>query len=146
MQFPFSTYGFPSVYAESLSFISHETHDSDSTLVDVQNGGVGGVGSAGEEGVHMDPFLSAASVLTSFDQGGSLWEAGMGVQSFESDPAFLAGCGAVGQASVGGNIWDGGDGTVKSGEWGAGDGANHEGWDVGDAGLLGFDAFGRGNK
>jgi transcriptional enhancer factor len=145
MQFPFSTYGYPSVSAENLSFISHDTHDSDSTLVDFQNV-VGGVGSAGGGGVPVDSFLSAASVLTSFDQGGGLWEAGTGVQSFESEPAFLADYGNVGPTSAGGHIWDGGDITVKSGEWDAEEGGKHENWDVVDAGLLEFDALGTGNK
>lgn len=135
MQFPFPTYGYPTVNTENLNFMSHETHDSDSTLVDVQNG-VGGV--------HMDPFLSAANVLTSFDQGGGMWEAPAGLQSFESDPAFLAGYGAVGPSSAGEHIWDGGD--VKGENWDVGDGAKHENWEVVDAGLLAFDALSRANK
>jgi transcriptional enhancer factor len=150
MQFPFQAYGYPSVSAENLSFISHEKHDSDSTFVDDQNGGVVGGGSAGGGVVHMDPFLSAASVLTSFDQVGGLWEmGGIGMQSFESDPTFFAGYGAVGQASVGGHIWDGGDGgdgTFKGESWDMGDGVKHENWDVGQAGLLGLDVLGRANK
>jgi hypothetical protein len=67
------------------------------------------------------------------DRGGEL----------RSDPTFLADYGAVPvPGSVEGHTWDGGDG--KSGDWG-GD-AKTENWDVGDAGLLAFDAFGRGNK
>lgn len=123
MQFPFPTYGYPSVSAENLSFMSHETHDSDATLADVHGGG----------GVHMDPFLSAASVLASFDQGGGLWEAGAGVQSFESDPAFLAGYSKMSEGT-GGHIWDAAA-DVKG-----------NCWDVGDAELLAFGALGRANK
>jgi len=130
MQFPFPTYSYPAVPAENLSFMSHDTHDSDPTLVGVQNA-VAGVGSG--EDMHVDPFLSAASVLTSFDQGGSLWEVPAGAQSFESDPAFLAGYGAVTTSNAGTDIWDGGDGKSDS-------------WDIGDAGLLAFDAVGRGNE
>jgi hypothetical protein len=38
---------------------------------------------AGEE-LLVDPFLSAAGVLTSFDQGGGFWEARTGVESLEA--------------------------------------------------------------
>jgi transcriptional enhancer factor len=145
MQFPFPTYGYPPVSAESLSFMSHETQDGDSTLVDARDGGVGARG-AGGGGAHVDSFLSAAGVLAGFDQGGGLWEAGTGVQGFESDPAFLAGYGHAVPGSAGGHIWDGGDVPVRSGGWDAGEGGKHESWDVGDAGLLAFDALGRGHK
>jgi transcriptional enhancer factor len=137
MQFPFPTYGYPTVSAENLGFMPHGAHDGDSTLVDAQNG-------IGSGGVDMDPFLSAASVLASFDQGGNLWEAPTGMQSFESDPAFLSGYGAVGPSSAGGHIWDGGD--VKGESWAGEDGTKHENWDVGDVELLAFDDLGPANK
>jgi len=130
MQFPFPTYGYPTVSDENLSFMSHETHDSDSTLVDVQNG-------VSVSGVHMDPFLSAANVLASFDQGGNLWEPSTGVQGFEIDPAFLDDYDAAGPSSVEGRIWNGAD---------VGEGINHESWDIGDGELLAFDALSRANK
>jgi len=145
MQFPFSAYGYPPVSAENLSSISYDTRDDDSTLMGFQNA-VSGVGSDSVGGMHMDSFLSAASVLTSFDRGGGLWEAGTGVQSFESDPAFLASYSNVVPASAGGHIWDGGDVPVKSGEWDAEEEGKQENWDVVDARLLEFDALGRGNK
>jgi transcriptional enhancer factor len=106
MQYSFPSFGYSP--ADNLSFISHETQDSDATLVDVQNGA---------NGVHMDSFLSTNGVLGSFDQSQNLWEAPP-IQSFDNDVSFLANYGPT-PSSAGAQVWEAGDG--KHAEWEAAD-------------------------
>jgi transcriptional enhancer factor len=99
MPSPYVAYGYSNNHShpqhdlspENLSFISHETQDSDSTLVDQNTNN------------HMDSFLSSA--LGDFDHSQNLWAAPP-PEGFDNDPSFLANYNA---ATNGSQIWDGSD-------------------------------------
>jgi hypothetical protein len=104
INFSFTSYGYPS--AENLSFVSHESQDSDTTLVNGSNNGVSS----------LDNFLSSAGVLGGFDNSQSMWEASP-VQSFDTDAAaFLANYGGV-HSNSGSQVWETAD--PKCGDWDA---------------------------
>jgi transcriptional enhancer factor len=128
MNFNFANYGYSN--GENLSFMSHETHDSDSTLVDAQIGN----GDAAA-GIHLDSLFgnpSGVGGLGAFDHGQmehghGLWEAPP-IQSFESDPAFagvLVGFGSLQSHSGAMGGWDAtgaGSGDGKS-DWNGNEGS-----------------------
>jgi len=104
INFSFASYGYPS--AENLSCVSHESQESDTTLVNGSNNGVSS----------LDSFFSNAGVLGDFDHSQSMWETPP-VQSFDTDAAtFLANYGAV-HSNSGSQVWEAAD--LKSGNWDA---------------------------
>lgn len=128
MQSPFPSYGYGTAQhdlaAESLSFMSQDTQDSDSTLVDQSTN------------AHMDSFLSTAGVtLGDFDHSSNLWT-GTPSDGFDNDTSFLASYNAV--PSNGSQIWDGGDAKQHQG-WVEDDAKQNPGWVDGDASFGGFD-------
>ncbi|KAI9744477.1 MAG: hypothetical protein M1818_002006 [Claussenomyces sp. TS43310] len=114
--------------AENLSFISHETGDSDSTLVESQH-------TAGS-GKYMDTFLAAAAAngpvhLGDFDHaahGG--WLAPPVDVGFDGDSSFLVNYGAV--PSNAPQVWDGG-GDPKQQQ-------QQQAWDGGDLSYASYES------
>lgn len=114
MAFPFPTYGYAQA-AENPSFVSHDTQDGESTLVESQN----------ITDVQMDGFLSGQDVLAHFNDAQNTWETQNG-QGFDTGASFLANYMSVPSDGVG-QIWD------------VGEAKNDDSWDVGDGGFEGFD-------
>lgn len=102
INFSFTSYGYPA--AENLSFVSRESQDSGTTLVNGNNNGVNS----------LDNFISNAGALGVFDHGQSMWE-GPSIQGFDTDAAaFLANYGPV-HSNNGSRVWEAAD--SKSGDW-----------------------------
>lgn len=111
LQSQFPTFGYGGAHQqhhdlsnENLSFMSHDTQDSEGTLVDSQSHN------------HMSNFLNSSNVnLNDFDHANGLWGPAPQVESFDNDPAFLASFNSV-ASNTGPQVWDASD--LKQQSWG----------------------------